>query len=146
MKKDLDHETLRSILQHMDIKGKALVLTLASSGIRIGEALQLRLEDVNLETDPAEIVIRGEYTKTGEQRFVFISREAKQALKEWLKVRDSYLESAKNRNKGLVKAGIAREKLIDDRLFPFSDQTVSQLWENALRRIREDSENYRVRG
>ncbi|HID43654.1 MAG TPA: site-specific integrase [Archaeoglobaceae archaeon] len=86
----MDHETLRTILQHMDVKGKTLVLMLASSGMRIRERLQIRLEDINLETDPAEIVIRGENTKTEEQRDVFISREAKQMLKEWLKVRESY--------------------------------------------------------
>lgn len=135
VEKDMDHETLRTILQHLDVKGKAIVLTLASSGMRIGECLKVRLEDLNLETDPAEIVIRGEYTKTGEQRIVFISREAKQMLKEWLKIRKSYLASARNRNKGLVEKGIAKQKQAnDDRLFPFSDQTVSQLWENALRK------------
>jgi len=135
VEKDMDHETLRIILQHMDVKGRALLLTLASSGMRIGECLQLTLDDLNLETDPAEIIIRGEYTKTGEQRFVFISREAREALKEWLKVRDSYIKSARNRNKGLVEKGIAKEKQAEDeRLFPFSDQTVNQLWENALRK------------
>lgn len=43
---------------------------------------------MNLGSDPAEITIQSEYTKTGEQRSVFISREAREVLKEWLKVRD----------------------------------------------------------
>jgi len=133
--KDVDVETLRKILAHADLKLRALVLTLASSGMRIGEALQIRLSDVDLSKNPAEIVVRGEYTKSGDTRVVFISREAKEALSEWLKVRDSYLKSAANRNRALVEKAEAGEKAIDDdRLFPFSDRNVREMWENALKK------------
>lgn len=135
VEKDMDSTTIRTILQHMDVKGNALVLTVASSGMRIGEALQIELEDVlpYLENNPVMITIRGEYTKTGEQRFVFISREAKDALIEWLKVREQYLKAAVNKNKGLVNNGIARTKMVDDdRIFPFTQGTAEQIWNNAL--------------
>jgi len=133
--KDVDTDTLRKILAHADLKLKALVLTLASSGMRIGEALQIKLEDVDLSKTPAEIVVRGEYTKSGDTRTVFISREAKEALKEWLKIRENYLKSAKNRNKGLVDKAEAKEKPIEDnRLFPFSDRNVREMWERALKK------------
>lgn len=129
----MDHETLRIILNHADTKARALILTLASSGMRIGEALQLQTDDVFLNQNPVEIRLRGEYTKTGEQRITFITTEAAMALREWLKVRDSYLDAACNRNKGLVKKGIGNKKERDDtRLFPFSDRVVNQLWENIL--------------
>ncbi|RLI79650.1 hypothetical protein DRP05_03100 [Archaeoglobales archaeon] len=133
--KDVDVDVLRKILAHGDLKFRALVLTLASSGMRIGEALQIRLSDVDLSKTPAEIVVRGEYTKSGDTRVVFISREAKEALKEWLKVRDQYLESARNRNKALVEKAEAKEKMLDDdRLFPFSDRNVREMWERALKK------------
>lgn len=80
---------LRRILTHMDVKGKALFLVLASSGMRIGEALKLRLGDLELDRELAKISIRGEYTKTGNPRIAFISREAKEALEEWLKLREA---------------------------------------------------------
>jgi len=131
---DMTHETLKSILQHMDIKGRALMLVLASSGMRIGELLQIRISDVNLTSEPGEISIRGEFTKTGEQRVTFISREAIHAVNEWLKVRDSYIESAKNRNAGLIAGGYskARQDTEDRRLFPMTPENVGKMWGTAL--------------
>lgn len=138
---DLDIATINQIIEHMDIKGKALVLTLGSSGMRIGEALQIELDDINMETTPVSIRIRGEYTKNGMQRYTFISKEAKLSLIEWLKVRDSYLVSAQNRNKGLIEKGKANEKSLDDnRLFPFTYSVAGQMWNNAL----DKSENLSI--
>jgi integrase len=142
IEEDLDIESIRSILQHMDTKGKALVLVLASSGMRVGEALQINLEDIDLEVEPSVITIRREYTKTGYQRYSFISKEAKEAVQEWLKIRDSYLLSSNKRNNGLVQKGKAEQKsLRDNRLFPFSDQNASAMWNNALKKAGLDSQD-----
>ncbi len=131
--KDFDKELLKQIIAHMGEKGKALILLLASSGMRISEALQIKLNDLDLSTDPPEINVRGDYTKGGERRTVFISKEAKSAIEEWLKVRGSYLKSAVNRNKGLIGNGDAKAKSIDDdRIFPFSDTVVREFWSRAL--------------
>jgi integrase len=133
--KDIDTETLKKILTHLDLKGKAVTLTLASSGMRIGELFQVKLPDVDLTTTPPEIVVRGEGTKSGDTRTVFISSEAKEVLLEWLKVRDQYLNSAKDKNRGLVAKGIGKEKTVeDDRLFPFTDVNFREGWESALRK------------
>jgi integrase len=133
--KDLDTETLRKILTHMDLKSKAVTLTLASSGMRIGELIQVQLSDVDLSATPPEIVVRGEGTKTGDTRIVFVSSEAQEVLQEWLKIREAYLASAQSKNRGLVKNGIGKEKLADDgRLFPFTDVNFRAAWENALRK------------
>ena len=138
---DLENEIINQILEHMGIKGKALVLVLASSGMRIGEALQIELDDIDMESTPTPINIRGEYTKNGMQRYTFISKEAKTALLEWLKVRDSYLDSALNRNNGLVKSGKGNSKKVDDnRIFPFSYSVAGQMWNNAL----DKSENLSI--
>ncbi|MDA4124632.1 MAG: tyrosine-type recombinase/integrase [Thaumarchaeota archaeon] len=61
-------------------KNRALVLTLLSSGIRIGEALSVRWKDVDLSKSPATINLRVEITKTREARTPFLSEEAKDAL------------------------------------------------------------------
>jgi integrase len=133
IEKDLDHDTLRKILTHMDVRGKALILTLVSSGMRIGEVLQIKVSDVDLEKDPAEVTIRQEITKTRQTRITFLSAEASQALKEWLKVRDAYLKSSLNRNAGFVAKGIGSAKRPDDaRLFPFSQQVARIAWLNAV--------------
>lgn len=117
---------LRRILSHMDAKGRSLFLTLASSGMRIGESLRLRLGDMELDRDPPKINIRGEYTKTGNPRIAFISREAKEALEEWLKIRDKYLEQAAGRSTRYKK------RTQDDRIWPFRDNTAYLVWRNAV--------------
>jgi integrase len=134
IEKDMDIETIRTILQHLDVKGRALILVLASSGMRINEALSVTLDDIDLKVKPACITIRGETSKTGDNRISFISAEATQAVNEWLKVRSDYIRTSANRNNGLIKSGRGTHKSLDDdgRLFPFSDQNASALWDNAL--------------
>lgn len=133
VEKTLDHEVLRKVMHHMDIHGKAFILVLASSGMRIDECLQMKMADLNLETVPAEITVRGEGTKTGDQRFTFISKEAVEIIEEWYKGRDSYIASAQNRNAGLVRKGIGSVRKPDDgRVFPFTDDVVYDPWKNAL--------------
>lgn len=133
IEKDLDHEALRKILTHLDLKGRAFVLVLASTGMRRGEALQIQVDDLDLDATPAEITIRAEYTKPGRQRFSFLTTEALQALTEWLNVRERYLASACNRNAGLVRTGRAKKKSSEDqRIFPFTDQVVTEFWTRAV--------------
>lgn len=134
IEKDMDIETIRTILQHLDVKGKALVLVLASSGMRINEALTVTLDDLDLDVKPAIITIRGENTKNGDNRITFLSAEAVQAVKEWFKVRSDYIRTSAKRNNGLIKSGKGNQKTGEDdgRLFPFSDQNASAMWDNAL--------------
>lgn len=134
IERDLDHQTLKAILQHMDIKSRAFFLTLVSSGMRVGELVQLHIKDFALDDEPAVVTIRGEYTKTGEARYTFISEEAVHALKEWLKVREKYMVAAANRNRALVRRERAKERLkTDPRMFPFSQKNAGEMWTNALK-------------
>jgi len=131
---EITKELLQKILSHMDVKGKALYTFLASTGCRIGEALQLVLSDVDLEKN--QVTVRGEYTKTGEMRVCFFTREAKILLEEWLKVRDNYINSSVRKNLGLVVAGLSKTKNSeDDRLFPFTQQNAETMWWNALKKV-----------
>ena len=63
-------------------KIRSLILTLLSSGMRIGEALHIKVGDVNLSSNPLTIKIRADYTKTGVSRTAYVSNEAKDSLKE----------------------------------------------------------------
>lgn len=129
---DLTRERLRKILTHCDTKGKSLFLFLVSSGIRIGEALKIELSDIDFESNPAKITVRGEYTKSGDPYYSFISKEAKEALLEWLKIREDYLISSANRGRGL---GIEKS-VEDERIFPFSDYVASTMWNGSLKKAR----------
>ena len=116
---------LRRILSHTDVKGKSLFLVLASSGMRIGEALKLKVEDVDLTSEPAKINIRGEYTKTGNPRIAFISSEAKEFLEEWLKIRENELKVAVKRSRyGKAEA--------DKRIWSFEPNTAYYIWRASV--------------
>jgi integrase len=117
---------LKQILLHMPIQGKAINLSLESSGMRIGELLKSNIEDLYLEENPARIQIRGEITKTGNPRHAFISIEAKEALVEWLKVREQYLEAA------VAKSHLYEKSVDDPRIFPFDKATAYSIWKIAL--------------
>jgi len=79
----------KKILAHMGLKGRSLFLFLLSSGCRIGEALQLKVSDLDLDADPPRAYVRPQYTKGGYGgRIVFMTYEARDAIKEWLKVKD----------------------------------------------------------
>ncbi len=124
------NKQLRKILTHMSVHGKALFLMLSSGGLRIGEALQLRLDDLNLHEEPIRIQIRGEYTKTGNSRHAFASKETKEAINEWLHVRTDYLISASGKSHSHKKSAQ------DDRLFPFKNTTAYMIWNGALEKAR----------
>ena len=124
------NEEFRKILQHMPIQGRALFLTLSSSGMRIGEALQLTLDDVDLDADPVRVYIRGEYTKTGNPRTTFISSETRQTIRQWLNVHDEYLDAAAR------KSHLHEKSKDDPRMFPFNHVTSYAIWNNALKKTK----------
>ena len=64
-----------------DIKLKTYVMLLAVTGARATEALWIRLKDLDLESNPAKLSIRGEFTKTKVDRHIFITKELKEQLK-----------------------------------------------------------------
>jgi integrase len=130
---------LRQIMAHLPLQGRALFLLLLSSGMRIGEGLALNLTDIDLDTDPMTINVRGEITKTGNRRWAFASSEAKDAIQEWLHVRKDYIQTAVQRSvrytrddEGNVLEKIYLKSRDDMRLFPFTDHNARHMWNEAL--------------
>lgn len=98
-------EEWKRILSHMDVKGKSLFLFLLSTGARIGETLQLKESDLELDSHPPRAHIRPQYTKGGEAgRTVFMTYEAKDNIKEWLEVKPILMKKEPDEMKGLKKA------------------------------------------
>ena len=128
-----DH--LQALLPLLSIRDRAVALVMLASGGRIGEVLQLRLQDVDLEGEPARVVFRAATTKNKERRISFLTGEAVEAMRAWLTVRSDYLQTAVRRNLGLVKQGHSKPKSLDDaRLFPFSRASFDLGWKQALER------------
>lgn len=142
----LDRERIRKILDYMDIKGRAAVLVMASGGLRPRELLGITLDDIELDVDPARVLIREEMAKTGEQRVTFISSEAAETLREWMGVREDYIKASVNRNRGLVAIGKGAEKKVEDkRVFPFSKTLLWEIWSNALEKAGFDGRDKRTK-
>ena len=57
---------------------------LAVGGFRAVEALSIRIKDLELESKPARVFLRGEYTKTKTDREIFLTDEVTQQLRLWL--------------------------------------------------------------
>ena len=112
---------LKRIINYSSIRGRALFLFLASSGCRVGETLKLKIADLDLEADPPQAFIRGETTKSGVgERTVFFSYEAKDAIKDWLAIKD---KTGKRDGKGTYESPL---------IFPFSHPTASMMLYGAL--------------
>ncbi len=72
-----------------DIRGRALILLLLRTGMRIGEALGLRLNDLDIKGRKVHLY-EGEKNSMG--RVVYLSDDALFALKLWLRRRDKNKE------------------------------------------------------
>lgn len=130
------NDELKRIISHMSICGKALYHLLASSGIRIGESVQLKLKDVDLESNPPTIYLRSNYTKSKEGRITFLSREAKMAIEEWLKQRNHYIKMTRRRD--VVKGTLdPNTKLI----FPFTVYSARHYWTLAIKKAQLDDKD-----
>lgn len=111
---------LKKILNYVDIKGKAMILFLLSSGARIGETLQLQEQDFNLNSDPPSVHIRAEYTKGGVgERTIHLSYEARDAINDWLRIKD---KMGKRDGRGTYQ---------NKRVFPFTHHTAKTIWNLA---------------
>jgi integrase len=74
-----------------DLRLKTYVMLLASTGLRATEALSIRIKDIDFgsfsSSSPppqAKVTIRGEYTKTKVERYVFLTRELVEQIKIWI--------------------------------------------------------------
>ena len=73
-------DEINILVSNSNAKRQALYLTLVSSGVRIGEALQLRKKDFEIHSNPVRIILPARITKSREARYSFISSEAKKKL------------------------------------------------------------------
>ena len=88
-------------------------MVLSSSGIRLGELVQLELDDVNFETTPTTIRLRAETTKTRTERETYLTAEATNSLKEYLKRSFEWSEDKENLHLKNIKIFGRTSKIIN---------------------------------
>jgi site-specific recombinase XerD len=82
----MNPKDVRKLVSVIDtIRDRALILLLLRTGIRIGEALSLTLNDIDMR-DKKVSLYQGEKNSRG--RVVYLSPDAHFALKRWLTIRD----------------------------------------------------------
>jgi len=94
----LTNEILVRLLHNSSPKLQTAILVCASSGMRIGELVQLKISDIDFTTTPTTIYLRKEITKTRETRFTHITGEATNSLKDYLRRTFRWIEGS-NENK-----------------------------------------------
>src|SRR5215211_3953314 len=89
-KEAISKEEIREILlKCSDIKLKTYVVLLAATGMRATEALALRNKDFDFDDESSRnnrqafVRIRGEFTKTRTDRYVFLTKEVVEQCKAW---------------------------------------------------------------
>src|SRR5919106_107557 len=99
-----------------DIRLKTYLMLLAGTGMRASEALSVRLCDLDFDSDPPRLFLRGEYTKTKTDRTIFLTAELTNHLRRnWLeykyrKRRVTYYDKSKGKSVTEVKTPIRKSK------------------------------------
>ncbi|MCX6653496.1 MAG: tyrosine-type recombinase/integrase, partial [Candidatus Bathyarchaeota archaeon] len=110
--------------------GKSMILCLASSGMRVGELLQLRESSVDFTKTPVMVTIPSAITKTKKKRVTFISQESVKILKEWLDYKPKWLETAQVKSITPITD--------QGRLYPISDSSFRELWKRSTAKAKLD--------
>lgn len=81
----LDKEIIARLLRNAKPKLHLAIIVASSTGMRIGELVQIKISDVDFTQNPVQVYLRANTTKTRESRECFLTAEATNALKDYLK-------------------------------------------------------------
>ena len=77
-------EMIVRLLRNAKPKLQAAILVAVSTGLRLGELVNLRIMDIDFTTTPTTVYVRGNTTKTRQSRITFLTAETTNALKDYL--------------------------------------------------------------
>ena len=105
-------QQIKEICNNSSQRRKALYYVLITSGMRLGEALQLKKSDIHTKESPVRIVIRAKTTKTREQRETYITAEAYDKLVPILETKEDDEFIFKRKDKSVINQVVLEEKVI----------------------------------
>lgn len=127
---ELNTEIIQNILSHTgDIRLKAAILLSLSTGLRIGEICKLTPADI--DTNKNLIYVSDLASKTGMDRRVFFTDEAKEALSIYMAERDAYIERAKT-----LTPRLKQEHKESKMIFPVTEAALRDSLISALKRAK----------
>ena len=105
----------------------------ASSGLRIGELVQLKLSDIDFECTPTKLNIRAAIAKGSMSRETFITSEATSALQDYLKRYFGWEENESNLHLQDTMIFGRISKVKTGSIPKFSLNSAKQILQNSLR-------------
>lgn len=148
--KILTKKQLRRVLSHIPPKGKSLFLFLASSGTRIGEALQLKEDDLYLDEDPPRAFLKKSYTKgKNPGRDVLFSYEARDAITEWLEIKSDIQKKGYTKEEDGTITIFGKPTDFEEiptygdnkKVWDYSHSTAQSMWVRALEKVGLDEKD-----
>jgi len=106
-------DLIAKLQRNLPPKLQTVILVLSSSGMRLGELVQLELDDIIFETHPTTIRLRAETTKTRTERETFLTTEATNSLKEYLRRSFEWDENKENLHLKNIKIFGRTSKIIN---------------------------------
>ncbi len=92
----LTKEMIHQLLRNASPKLQTAILVSVASGLRLGELVSLQLNDIDFDSIPTKITIRGSASKGRFSRETFLTTEATNALKDYLKHYFDWVDGEKN--------------------------------------------------
>jgi len=141
-KEALTKEILIKLLHNLDPKLQSAVLVALSSGLRVGEITGLTLPDIEFNAEPVKINVRAETSKSGEDRETYISKEASEALRDYLQRFFDWREDSPNKKLQSLRifGRTNRIRTGDDSRLPTPEEQLSEsiiLQKALIRAIRK---------
>jgi integrase len=121
------NKELKQILTHGELLDKSFFTLLATTGMRINEAVNIEWDDIDVEK--RKITIRASISKNDLTRVVFFTEETKEFLLEWKKEGTRFFDRAKTSSE---KFGNSKNN--KHCVFPLSTCYMQHRWVNLIHR------------
>lgn len=129
----LTKEIIQRLLRNSTPRLQTAILVCASSGMRIGELVQLKLSDIDMNTTPVTVNIRAETTKTRQARETFLTTEAVNSLKDYLIRHFGWSENSSNINDVCIFGRTALNRTLKEKTKDSSYTSSTSLLIRALK-------------
>lgn len=133
--KPLTLKMLQAMMDLANVREKAIISMLVSTGMRAGELSQLAVPDVS-----GDVVHVPDTAGAGRYRgWAYLSAEAREYLDAWLKIRDDYKAGATHRH-------FSKEEMAaDQRLFCAAYCSIKRAWVKLYDRVDGERGKYRAK-
>lgn len=139
--KPISLEHLQKMMDITDERGRAFIAVMVSTGMRAGEAAQLRVNDWDGKDT---IIIPGKIAKNGHGGRVYLTDEAQEHLNIWMKNRDAFIQRS-----AVHSAVFARHNICpvqtgkEDRLFASGYTGLNMMFKRLYQKIDGEKGTYR---